>query len=99
MLKLNQIDAEGISIVDAKIKYFWNPLYFNTSFSPLPPSKKSFFNFLVVTILVQIFVLIGDVWAAEKRRLEVVDAEEHSWVRLLQLREVWELGRKMAITV
>lgn len=29
----------------------------------------------------QMFVLIGDAWAAEKWRLEVVDAQEHSWVR------------------
>lgn len=82
MLKLNHIDAKWISIVDANIKYFQNPLYFNASFF-FPLSQNNFFFgcLFFVVILVQLFVLIGDAWAAEKWRLEVVDAQEHIWVR------------------
>lgn len=66
MLKPNQIDAKWISVVDAKIKYFQNPLYFNISFPPPSKNKKNFLLFGVFSFfLVQIFVLIGDDWAAE----------------------------------
>lgn len=88
MLKSNQIDGKLIFIGNTRMKFVESPVYINVLLIIFSSPRSKLFFCCNVVFLLHIFISVVNDCSAGRGRLEVVDAQEHSWVRTL---EVWEL--------